>query len=533
MATDKVKEGIRDMKFSAEQQKENENQNKWNRIKETVGKRLQRTVTPKRLAIALTILYVLSLIPLLWIAWYNYPSADDYSIGSSCRQTWAASHNIFAVLWQGILNAAKDWLHWMGYFTSNFLMAVPPSTFGERWYVLTTWIMLGMLSFSTMYLFHGIFVKAFGADKYISHSISMLVLFASIQCMCPVGRVEAFYWYSGAANYIFVHSMSLFFFGLLVSSAYDTDRKRIWDLTAASVLGFFTGGGNQMTALNVAVVLLAVTVVMVYRKESRRNPVWIPIIVFYLGFLLNVAAPGNWVRAEDASGMNPVKAVLVSFYECLDRAVSQWTTWPVVLIMVLLVPLFWHMAEKITFRFPYPLVAVGFGFCLVSAMATPPLFAVGNMEAGRIQALIYLMYVLILALCVGYVTGWARKLSEGRRKTEREEKAFSVESSWCILGCLLFLIFGSALMVVPEPHYFTFSSALEDLTNGSAQAYGEALQNRMELYRSGAEGVIEVEPLPAQPILLYFSDIKEDSEDWENRGLSRFYGIDGAAVRRD
>ena len=87
MATDKVKEGIRDMKFSAEQQKENENQNKWNRIKETVGKRLQRTVTPKRLAIALTILYVLSLIPLLWIAWYNYPSADDYSIGrASCRE---------------------------------------------------------------------------------------------------------------------------------------------------------------------------------------------------------------------------------------------------------------------------------------------------------------------------------------------------------------------------------------------------------------------------------------------------------------
>ena len=173
--------------------------------------RLPELMTPKTPAVLLSVLYVLSLVPLLWISRYNYPSADDYSIGSDCRQVWVATRNVFAVLWQGIERSVEDWLHWMGYFTSNFLMAVPPSTFGERWYALTAWIMLGMLSFSTMYLFHVIFVKVLKADRFLSHSISMLVLFLSVQCMCPAGRVEAFYWYSGAANYIFVHSMSLFF----------------------------------------------------------------------------------------------------------------------------------------------------------------------------------------------------------------------------------------------------------------------------------------------------------------------------------
>ena len=180
---------------------------------ELLGENLAKWITPKRLSILLTIVYVGSLIPLLWIGWYNYPSADDYSIGSNCRQMWVESHNIFAVLWAGVMRSVEDWLHWMGYFTSNFLMAVPPSTFGERCYVLTVWIMLGMLTFSTWYLLKTIFVKVFKADKYISHCAIMLMLFVTVQCM--VGRVEAFYWYSGAANYMLVHSFSLFFYGLL------------------------------------------------------------------------------------------------------------------------------------------------------------------------------------------------------------------------------------------------------------------------------------------------------------------------------
>jgi len=72
---------------------------------------------------------------------------------------------------------------------------------------------------------------------------------------------------------------------------------------------------------------------------------------------------------------------------------------------------------------------------------------------------------------------------------------------------------------------------MTDIRNGSAKAYGKALEKRAELYHSGLEGVIEVEPLPSQPTLLYFSDIKEDVHDWENEGLCRFYGLEGVVVK--
>lgn len=494
-------------------------------------------ITPKRLSVFLTIVYILSLIPLLWIGYYNYPSADDYSIGSDCRQVWVATHSVFATVWAGIVRAADDWLNWMGYFTSNFLMAVPPSTFGERFYVLTVWIILGMLSLSSVYLLRTIFVKVFKADKYISNCVIMLMLFVTVQRM--QGRVEAFYWYSGAANYILIHSLCLFFYGLMISAVYDKGKKRVFDLVMASILGFLTGGGNQMTALNGAVVVLAaIGMITVQKKWAEYKPFVIPIGVYYLGFILNIAAPGNWVRAEGASGMNPIKAVFVSFYYCLDYCISEWSGWPVLLFVIVLISIFWKMTEKTDFRFPCPMVVVLFGYCIVSAMMTPPLFAVGNMEAARLQALTYTMYILVLTLCVGYVTGWARRktevITEKKQKVQNSQaenkSGFSSNEIWCILGCLIFFALASVITIVPEPHYFTFSSALTDIASGSAKLYGDALKERMIIYNSGEKDVI-VESLPAQPALLYFSDIKEDSEDWENRGLCRFYGIDSVRVQ--
>ena len=71
---------------------------------------------------------------------------------------------------------------------------------------------------------------------------------------------------------------------------------------------------------------------------------------------------------------------------------------------------------------------------------------------------------------------------------------------------------------------------MTDLLNGSAKVYGQALKERAELYNSGEKDII-VEALETEPKLLYFSDITDDTEDWQNRGLSRYYGLN--SVRKN
>lgn len=507
--------------------------NSWIREKnynkmQTIVKKLTFWMSPKGLSIFFSLLLYGSVIPLLWIGFYNYPSADDYSIGSNAHVTWESTHNVFRVLWVGAVRAVDDWLTWMGYFTSNFLMAVPPSSFGEKAYFATAIIMIGMLIASTIYLFYMIMVKGFGCRKNYVTCVTMLALFVSIQCLPTTGsRVEAFYWYAGAANYTLLHAMANFFYGGLIACCIGTGKKKILQISLVSILGFFVGGGNQMTALNVAAVLLVAIVLVSYNKKwhSCKNMI-APTIMFYIGFVLNVSAPGNFVRSSITEGVNPIKAVFMSFYYCLERCLGKWNSWTVVLIFILIAIIAWFMTAEIDYNFSCPGLVIVMAYCLTSAMLTPPIFAVGNADAGRLEALTFFMYVMLASLSIVYVVGWLRK----KIYMKKNENDLGISGKTALLGCLVMLLFGMSLCIIGEPHYYTFSSAVVDLSNGSAKEYYAVQCARSALYRE-CDGVVIVDPLPTRPTLLFFSDITTDQNDWQNRGLSRYLGIEGVVVK--
>lgn len=483
----------------------------------------QKWITPRNTELFLKIVYIVSLIPIFIIGWYNFPSADDYTNGSVCHHAALNGSSFLEVIGVSIERMVNEWFQWRGGFTSSFLSNLVPCIYSERQYILTIWIIIGMLSVSTWYFLNTVFIKVFKANKHSSHCVSLLVLFITVHCM--VGRNEAFYWYSGAINYTFLHGMSLLFYGLLIAGAYDHGKKRVFDLVTASFLGFCVGGGNQMTALNVAIVLVTVIGFITFQKKWKiYKSLLFPIGLFYLGFVLNITAPGNRIRAEGAAGLSPVNAVITSLKYGISYCLDEWTEWPVMILMVALVPLFWHMAQKTEFSFKYPLVVVLFGYGLVSAMMTPPLFALGNMEAGRLQGLTFTMYILVLTLCVGYVTGWIR-YKWRNLVSEESEEYFSFMEIRGLVFAMAFFVVGAMLTIIPEPHYFTFSSAVTDVMNGTAKAYGEAHMERIEQYTSGKKDIV-VKPLSEKPALLFFSDISEDAGNWENKGVCRFYELD-------
>lgn len=518
--------------------------------------RLFHWIDAKVLAIVLVIVYVISLVPLLWNGLYNVASADDFGEASRAHVTWMNTHNVFAAIGTGIVKGIEDWVEWMGYFTCNILMATSPIAFGEKNYWIVVFLMLGGLSISTIYLLYTLLVKVFGLEKYSSISIIMVMLFITVQCLPMDARVEAFYWYSGAVNYIFVHSMANFFYGLLLSLYLHRDKKQTGRIVGTSILGFFVGGGNQMTMLNVAIVLLIAICLLSYQRKWKQSKMIIPpFVFFFIGMILNIVAPGNFVRSSGANGMNPIKAIMVSLYYGLELCVSEWTTWPILISLLLIAIFAWKATEQVSFSFPCPLLIVLLGYGLTSAMMTPPLFAVGNINAGRLQALVYVMYILIATLSIVYVVGWCRyKMISSCHRTDDSVKnnaaktthgvtngmdrdamktstKFTTNEWLMIIGLLIVLFFGGILSVIPTREYFTFTEALIDLRSGEAKAYYDAHCKRIEEYHGVNEGVIIVDKINEQPKLLYFSDITTDIEDWQNRGIARYLGVDGVVVQ--
>ena len=399
-----------------------------------------------------------------------------------------------------------------------------------------------------MYLMHALLVKAMKIDKYVVHSVTMFMLLVTVQRM--VGANEALYWYCGAVNYTFMHGLSLFFYGAVISMFFETShKKRTFDVVIACVCGFVVGAGNYMTSLNVAILMITVMLVIGFLllREKRiaagklkveddalrvtseeLKAVWkrllVPTGFFMAAFLLSCFAPGNSYRAEGATGMNPVKAVLISFYYALDYCLGDWSGWITIVLVAFTAVLFYHGAGKTTFRFPCPLLIVGFSYCVLAAMITPPLFALSNIEAGRLQALIYMMYILLLTLSTCYVAGWVRKRKEAERASA-VKTYFSMNTCYALAACVGFFFFASALCIVPEPEYYTATSAMMDLLDGDAKAYGEAHKARAEILNdSSVQGAVVFDKLPAEPKLLYFTDITPDASSWENKAMARYYG---------
>ena len=489
--------------------------------------------TVRRIGILLTVLYIANLVPLLLIGRYNFAGADDYSIGETCHAAWIATRSIPAVLMEAVKMAAHDYVHWMGYYSAIFMMAVHPGVFGESVYAATPWIMLGALSLGTAYFLKKLLVTTLGMRGDSVRCITALLLLISTQCL--IGRNEALYWYCGAVNYTFFYGMGLFYLGLLLSIFKDLKdgRRPYGKSAAASLLGVFTAGGNYMTALTVAIlVVLAWALILIRKKAKAYTPLLVPMGLFLAGFFACCLAPGNAVREEGLAGMGAVKSILVSLYYVYDFCVSDWTIWPVLLGLAVMVPFFWKLAGETAFRFPLPGVFAAFAYCLAAANITPPLYAGGNIAAGRLQALIFLQYLLLLTLTLLYITGWARRCAESRRLAKEEDFTRLPAGAVGILVTLkLFILFGSVLSVAADPHFYTVSSAVTDLADGSAAAYGNALQERTKLLLDGTKTELVFEPLPAEPELLFFADITEDPENWENRAVARYYGKKSVVLR--
>ena len=505
-------------------------------------------ITPKRLAMILTVVYALSLIPLLIIAKYNFPSADDYGHASSAHLTWLETGNVFATIWAGIQRGIYEWINWEGYYTCDIMTALPPSVFGEGCYWIVTYIVLSMLTISTIYLFHVIFVKVFRYDKYLSRCITMIYLFTSVQCLSVEGRVEAFYWFSGAVNYVFIHSLANFYFGLMIVLAMKCKEKIkcTGRMIGTAVLGFVVAGGNQITMLNVGIILLFAIVMISYHKAWKvMKPLIVPMIVYYVGMMLNMFAPGNDIRAMVSQGMNPIKAIGLALMYGLELCIGDWTSWVVLIAFIIIGVISWKITAHSEFTYPCPLIVILLGYCITSAMMAPSLFAVSSKEAGRIQAVTYFMFLMTSIFSIVYVMGWLRygydqivtekcnKASDTGSAAEAKEELqlFQPTYRWILVFAAAFLLVGSVLCIANDSHYYAWTSAITDLVSGDATEYQKQMDARLEIMYSGKSGVLELEPLTVHPKLLYFSDITTDVNAWENDGMKRFLGVDGVVLK--
>ena len=524
-----------------------------NNSREEIETRMKQ-ISFKTAGILSGILYLLSLLPIIRIGFYNYPSADDFMMGIPAKEAYL-SGGLMPAVRDGLQYAFDIYMHWMGYFTSNVVMSFPPNIFGERCYVWTTVILLALLTLSTAFFFRVLFVRICGAGRDAANVITMLVLLAGVQCM-PEGtpRVEAFFWYSGAINYLGTFSLGLFYLGLMLSAA-GSDRKgiRTLDYILLLLVSFWAGGSNYMTALTCVFITTVFLVLMTpagYRKlcdltgvclyggaaeGSRRGKMILPGLMIAAGFLCCCFAPGNATRDSMVEGFGAVKSILISLYYALTYCVNLWTRWEVIVILLLMTPFLWSLAGESRLSFRYPAAVSLLLYGITAMNFTPPLFALGNIEAGRFRSIMWLQYLYAMALILFYWIGWTQRyvLKRGAGEKEAGGPRHLSAAACKLTGTLIIvLLAGSALCVKATPDYYTATSALTDLMNGTAKGFAEENAVREQILHDPAVRDAVLSEHRFQPELLFFEDITEDPDDWINAGIARYYHKDSITMQK-
>ena len=473
-----------------------------------------------QVAIGMLFVLAIAIIPLIIIGVYSHPCADDYSYGYYTHAFWSTTNSLSQTLHWALYQVKATYDTWQGTFSSVFLMSLSPAIWGEGYYFLTPIIMLTMIIASHFYFLKKVIVDLLYCSKSIWLITSSIVCFLLVETIFV--PVEGLYWYNGAVHYVFMHGCMIILFGLMLSLAYTKKTiKKIFLCLFACLFAVLCGGSNYPTALlGILGTLLIVGILMWKRKRICAS---IPLIIYGISFYMNVTAYGNQIRQTNFEKSSPLETIVESFMEMFEY-MSIWMSVQIFLFMILMIPVFWKIADTEKTKFKFPLAVTLLSICSNACMLTPGLYAMGVSGAGRTLNIVKMWFVLMLFFNEAYWIGYIKKKSF----LKLPEKKIDIRI-WMVGIYLLIFV---AFVVNVERRMCDYSSyaAYVSLRAGEAQQYHQEYLDRVEILTSEKKEV-EIKPYSVKPYLLYFDDITTDVYDWRNNAVARWYVKDYVYLR--
>lgn len=497
------------------------------RAGQDIWERLKRTkVEEKSIFIILLVGIVIILIPMLIIAKYNVPCADDYSYGQLTHLAWEQSHSILNVLKKSVQQVKQSYFSWQGTYSAIFAFSLQPAVFGEEWYPLTTFIMLISLCGGISYLFIVVFRQILNATWYQT-GIVIIALLGICTQLLP-SPVQAFYWYNGSVYYTLFFGISLVLYAKILtyirlSDAAISAVKRILRLLTISVLSVIIAGSNYVTALTTAILYVCVLALMLAQKKYSCLGLIFPFCVFAVGFIINILAPGNSVRQSSfPDHPTALFSIFLSFRGAI-RYASNWLTPSLLILIIFLVPLLYKIAVGTNYSYSHPLLILFGTFSLFASMFCPSIYATGSVGPERLLNIIYYAFVVLLIFNLFYVLGWCKEMAKKHGiciKKEKQESKCERPAYFMSFLLVIFILVSSIELVVADN---TSIDAVRALLRGEANAYYDTAMERLDLLKDDSQQDVVLPRYSVKPYVLYFSDITEDPTDWHNIDMREYY----------
>lgn len=442
------------------------------------------------------------MIPLVFLAAFNHPAADDFTIA-------------YVLKTEGIIDSQIYWyLSWSGRYVSTAIISFlhPLSYNSFLLYRIYPVILLLLSWWSICFLLGSILPTS---NKLFRWAYSG-VLHINFLSILP-SMVEGFYWFPAAFIYMLANIFTILFIAFIIR--YERDKKAN-TLIAGVIFAILSLGSNEINLLVVNEIIACWIAISWINKTKQWFPrlVSFGLIIFFS--CLSLFSPGNMNRA------NEIKSVSENINFNLGEAISscfqqnfsnlfEWSFLSPLCVVGILSLLFINdFHQKIAYKVNPLVIWLGI-FFVFAALYFPFYYGAGVSEASlyypnRVLNVICYFYCIAFPFAFIYTILWIlqRKKIEGYILDSVNKKIipFSV---------LVFIILISSAGNIKQ--------AFKDIRSRDFLVYHRSLNHRYKLIEKSNQDTLVVDSLKFFPKTLYFSDISADPKDWKNAPYANYF----------
>jgi len=264
----------------------------------------------------------LIILPFLFVAFFNYPSADDFVFAYKVKS-------------MGFFQAQYDWyVHWTGRFFSTFILSLHPLVFNSNLLYKLYAITLILLTLHAIYRF----VKLIFNNKptYVVLFFTCLLTGVYLNNM-PI-LVQGIYWMPGAITYQLANILLLHFFVNIINDNKNINRWKYYILNAIFIIAICGSNETSMVVVFVGLILFLFYKFIINKIISKKLMFFISIVIVCSTIVL--VAPGNFIRNNsfnEVDLMLLVNIILQSFYEGIQLFISWWLSWEIFILSFLFI----------------------------------------------------------------------------------------------------------------------------------------------------------------------------------------------------
>jgi hypothetical protein len=486
------------------------------------------------------IIFVLALIvvitPILMLAKYDYPSADDWSYGVYGYQALKNGGNVLTVLKMSFKMAYDSYFSWEGRFVNSFLASLQPGIFGEKYYAIVPWMMVGMIIVSQIFLIFSII--DLDSRENCRYCIPIIVPMLIMEILYTPSTIQSFYWYCGAVNYTFIHGISFILLGLFLKLALKEYGRAKYSVMAviASLAAVLTGGDNFATSLYTVLTLWVLLFIFFFVNKKAVKRTWFIALIATISLLICIAAPGNSQRLNanfNGQTKDAVQAVIMSFVQTFKN-ICLWTNIKVILMIFLILPFAWKLVNCMKYRFRMPAIFTVLSFGIYSSQLTATLYVDGTTGGGRMEAIVFYSYMVWLVMNVIYWIGWLNRFAACKLKRPLESKNILNDlcGKYILVYCAIMGIILAAVIYKSDLKEISSYKAYRDYKQGWAQVYALEWEERLEILRDDNIKNVEFEHLSVYPEAFMYTDLQDEyGFIWVNYDCARYYGKESITVK--